>query len=236
MLSGYKLREKIGKALKTRAEAIRTALSEYNRCAAKLKRPPLTWNEVLDMVTLAEFDLLRETREDIRQFSWAQPLNRQAMNLYFNVCRAQEEIKCLNVEIPRLFTFLLDQHYDYQYAIAALQESDPAVAHELRMRWTHEDRVSARITKRLFETSQLAGFSGRVTAGKRVGRTPVSLDIPLPTWASSAPMEGERHADGQDDDERSVGHSYTEDSGLAGIDDEREAQHFVDFLDRLGEQ
>ena len=98
--SGYKLREKIGKALKTRVDAIRTVLNEYNCCASKLRCPALSWNEVMDMITLAKFDLLRETREDIRQFPWAQPVNRQVMNLYFNVQRAREEIERLNVKIP----------------------------------------------------------------------------------------------------------------------------------------
>jgi hypothetical protein len=51
------------------------------------------------MVSLAEFDLLRDTRQDIRQFPWAQPLNREAMNLSFGIKRAKEEILRLNVEI-----------------------------------------------------------------------------------------------------------------------------------------
>jgi hypothetical protein len=62
-LTGYKLREKIGKALKTRSEAIRTALQQYNVAAAKLTppRPQLSWASVLKSVTVADFDLLRDT-------------------------------------------------------------------------------------------------------------------------------------------------------------------------------
>ena len=63
LFPGYKLREKIGKVLKTQAEAIRTALGKYNCCTVKLKHPPLTWNEVLDMVSLAEFDLLHKMQD-----------------------------------------------------------------------------------------------------------------------------------------------------------------------------
>ncbi|PIL29409.1 hypothetical protein GSI_09461 [Ganoderma sinense ZZ0214-1] len=230
---GYKLREKIGKALKTRADAIKTALNEYNRCAAKLRRPALSWNEVMDMITLAEFDLLCETREDIRQFPWAQLVNRQAMNLYFNVQRAKEEIQRLNVEIPRLFTFLLDRHYDYQIAIAAVRESDPALARELHTWWTYADRISGKITSRLFEALQLARFLGRVAAEKRVGRCMDDTEgIGLPSWACHAPVAQAGSADQQDLDTHL---DAMEGMGLSGIDDEGDAGHFVDFLDRLGE-
>ncbi|TRM55359.1 hypothetical protein BD626DRAFT_418394 [Schizophyllum amplum] len=48
---GYKQRRKIGQALRTRAQAIKNAIDEYNK-TAKLMRPPrrsVTWNDVLDM-------------------------------------------------------------------------------------------------------------------------------------------------------------------------------------------
>ncbi|PIL35238.1 hypothetical protein GSI_03028 [Ganoderma sinense ZZ0214-1] len=225
---GYKLREKIGKALKARAEAIKTALAEFNQCAVNLQRPTLSWNEVMDMVTLAEFDLLRETREDIRQFPWAQRITSQAMNLYFNVKRAHEEIARLNVEIPRTFTSLIDRHYDYQLAIRSVSLEDPALARELELRWTYEDRISERITSRLYQTSQLPGFSGKLAAGKRVGRNVPGLeDIALPSWACLAPG-----GDGGDGSSNDV--SDDEDAVLPGVDDDGEAGLFVDFIDNLG--
>ncbi|OBZ69683.1 hypothetical protein A0H81_10469 [Grifola frondosa] len=66
-LAGYKLHEKIGKALRARAGAIRKALTEYNKCAAELTppRPELSWNDIVEMVSLADFDLLRNARQDI---------------------------------------------------------------------------------------------------------------------------------------------------------------------------
>ena len=185
---GYKLREKIGKALKTRADAIKTALSEYNRRASLLKppRPQLSWEEVMDMVSLADFDLLRETREDIRVHRWAQGPYRQAVNLHFGLKRAREEILRLNVEIRRLLTWLIDEHFDLQHTINELGLSNPALAHELRLRWEYHDRIGARIAKRFYETAQLPGFSGSLTTGKRIGRETAGVGeqaIPLPLWA-----------------------------------------------------
>ncbi|RDX41765.1 hypothetical protein OH76DRAFT_1333840, partial [Lentinus brumalis] len=163
---GYKLREKIGKALRTRAEAIRNALAEYNRCAAALKPPrrQLEWNDIMEMASLAEFDLLRDAREDIREYPWAQRLHRQAMNFHYNVKRAREEIARLDVEIPRLFTYMIDRHYDLKAAIALLKDTNPALAYELELRWEYENRISTRMAARLWETSQLPGFTGKLAA------------------------------------------------------------------------
>ena len=60
---GYKLREKISKALRTRSGAIKTALKQYNDAAALLNPPrdPLMWSTVLKAATVADFDLLHDT-------------------------------------------------------------------------------------------------------------------------------------------------------------------------------
>ncbi|KAH9831718.1 uncharacterized protein C8Q71DRAFT_798813 [Rhodofomes roseus] len=164
-MSGYKLREKISKALKARAEAIRKALKRYNDKAAKLNPP-----QVVDMVNLADFDLLRETRDDIRKQPWAQYPNRRATNLHFNIKRAREEIERLNVEIRRLLTSMYDEHVDYHLAVQQASVSAPYLAHELRERWQYRNSIHARIAARLHQTSQLPRFSGTLTTGLRIGR------------------------------------------------------------------
>ncbi|KAJ7713193.1 hypothetical protein B0H14DRAFT_2413947 [Mycena olivaceomarginata] len=61
----YNMRDKISKALKTRSEAIRRAIVVYNQ-AASLLTPPrerLTFAEVIQTTSLAEFDILRDTRK-----------------------------------------------------------------------------------------------------------------------------------------------------------------------------
>jgi hypothetical protein len=91
---GYKLREKISKALKTQAEAIRRALNDYNEAAGELNPPrkQLTWEKVINAVTLADFDVLRDTWMDIRSLPWTQPARREATNLHFGIIQAREEI------------------------------------------------------------------------------------------------------------------------------------------------
>ena len=84
---GYKLREKISKALRTRSSAIKTALQQYNDAAAKLNPPrdPLTWSTVLKAATVADFDLLHDTRTDIRSLPWTEPSRREATSYYFGI-------------------------------------------------------------------------------------------------------------------------------------------------------
>ncbi|KAI5982014.1 hypothetical protein EDD15DRAFT_2378548 [Pisolithus albus] len=111
-LPGYKLHKHIAKALKARSAAIRTALDRFNM-AARACSPPrrqLTFEEVVEYTFLADFDLLRNTtREDISQRPWASPAARAAMDQYFKVCRAEEEIERLNVEVRRILTYLHDE-------------------------------------------------------------------------------------------------------------------------------
>ena len=123
---------------------MKNALAEYNRRAAALRppRPQLSLDEVMAAVSLAELDLLRYTRTDIREEDWAKPANRQAMNLHQRVAHARGEIARLNVEGPRLLTFLVDRYYDFHEAITSLNTSNPHLSYEIQLRRDYDERVS----------------------------------------------------------------------------------------------
>ncbi|KAJ7086900.1 hypothetical protein B0H15DRAFT_950408 [Mycena belliarum] len=181
------MREKIGKALRTRADAIHRALNDYNLAATSLNPPrdPLTWAQVLLNVSLADFDLLRDTRSDIRQLPWANPTRLEAAALHFGITRAKEEISRLNVEIKRLISFMIDEHVDYYRAISSRMFTDPRMALELSGRYQYSARINKSIVERLAKASRLPGFSGNLFPGKRLGRDPdLSLSYPLPLWAT----------------------------------------------------
>ena len=96
------MRKHIAKLLQSRSHAIKTALERYNVAAAAMcpPKPQLQWDQVVEYSFLSQFDLLRsDSREDISQRPWATPAGRLAMDLYFKVQRAHEEIQRLNVEI-----------------------------------------------------------------------------------------------------------------------------------------
>jgi hypothetical protein len=180
--AGYKQRDKISKALKTRAQAIYTALERYNQAAQCLTPPPdpLYWHDIVQMATLADFDLLRLSHTDIRTLPWTQPVARQAMTLHFGIKRAAEEIRRLNVEIRRLMTYMVDESSHWAAVIAATRDVDPVLSVYLSRKADYNVLIFQDITYYLVKTSKLPGFSGTLEPG-----TP--LDKPLPTVNSSDP-------------------------------------------------
>ncbi|KAJ7191133.1 hypothetical protein GGX14DRAFT_537905 [Mycena pura] len=102
--TGYKLRKHIAKALQARSKAVKTAIDNYNSAAGLLDppMPHLGWEQVVEYAFLADFDILRDTRAEVQSCSWARPAYRLAMDRHFRILRAREEIKRLNVEIPRV--------------------------------------------------------------------------------------------------------------------------------------
>ena len=146
-------------------------------------RPLLSWESVIAAVNLADFDLLKSTRQDIRKLEWAQPANREGMVMYFKIKRAKEEIIRLNVEIRRLLTFLHDDYVDHYLAVRANLMADPALAFEVSTRSQYRNKIHEEIVKRLLQTSRLPGFTGSLFHGDRQGRNPfLNVDVPSPFW------------------------------------------------------
>jgi hypothetical protein len=173
--------------LKTCSEAIHHALTDYNSAAGALNPPrdQLVWAEVIQTATLAEFDLLRDTRTDIRRLPWTQPARREAGLLYFGIKRANEEILRLNVEITRIITFTIDEHVDFYRAIVDNYLTAPHLARELSERWIYKARINDSVIERLMKTSWLPGFTGSLFPRQRIGRQPdINLEYPLPPWAT----------------------------------------------------
>ncbi|KXN91215.1 hypothetical protein AN958_02171 [Leucoagaricus sp. SymC.cos] len=67
--TSYKLCKHIVKALHSRSQAITNTLKWYNAAASALDLPrqTLTWNQVVQYAFLSEFDLLRDSQEDVHQ-------------------------------------------------------------------------------------------------------------------------------------------------------------------------
>ncbi len=103
-LEGYKERKHIAKALQSRLHAIWTAIDWYNAAAPKASPPrsTLKWDQVIEYTFLAEFDILRDACQSIWSKPWATPTGCHALDKYFRMKCAQEEIMRLNVEIACL--------------------------------------------------------------------------------------------------------------------------------------
>ncbi|KAJ7429411.1 hypothetical protein B0H11DRAFT_2409247 [Mycena galericulata] len=110
--TGYKMRKHIAKALQARSKAVKSAIERYNTAASSLHppMPHLSWEQVVDYAFLADFDILRDTRAEVQSRPWTRPAYRLSMDRYFKILRAREEIKRLNVEIPRVVTWIRDEN------------------------------------------------------------------------------------------------------------------------------
>ncbi|KAJ7233282.1 hypothetical protein B0H12DRAFT_1028580, partial [Mycena haematopus] len=182
--TGYKLRKHIAKALQARSKAVKTALERYNAAAAAMApaRTPLSWDQIVDYAFLADFDLLREGREDIRGEPWAQPAGRAAMDQHFKLLRADEEIARLNLEIPRLVTYMVDEEKFLVYHEKRLHaDGQRVLAHQVGVHRQYRGRFNAVHMERLVKLSREPGFTASLLPGVSVSkerRVPAVLTRP----------------------------------------------------------
>ncbi|KIK20520.1 hypothetical protein PISMIDRAFT_58309, partial [Pisolithus microcarpus 441] len=162
--TGYKLRKHITKALKARSAAIHTALNHIVTLISGLYT--LTFKEVVEYTFLADFDLLRNaTHEDISQRPWAAPAARTAMDQYFKVCHAEEEIKRLDVEVHRTITYLHDEAHYVKACIAQLQVSHPPLTYQVQLHYNVCAKFTNHHLRLLTEIAHLPGFTGTILPG-----------------------------------------------------------------------
>ncbi|KAK0209944.1 hypothetical protein IW262DRAFT_1450714 [Armillaria fumosa] len=156
--TGYKMRKHIGKALKARSQAIRTALSQYNAAAAALSppRPPLQWDRVVEYAFLADFDLLQD---------WATPAGRQAMDTYFKIHRVKEEIKHLNIEIRRVITYMRTEDAYLHQREAAITDTDATLALQISLYRKGRERFYGTHMRWFYTLSKDVGFTGSIGLG-----------------------------------------------------------------------
>ena len=171
LVSGYKARTHLAKSLQTRCKAIRGATETYNRAARALDppRPPLDWAQVSRYSFLEEFSLLRNTRRDISNVPWADPVIRETMKKFFRVRRAREEVQRCNVEIRRLFTSIYNEARRYSGVLEALAGQDSPVFGAVSEYSTRRGRVNALLLAQIQQVFSLDGFTGTTTLGHRKG-------------------------------------------------------------------
>lgn len=164
------MRTHINKALKTRCRAIQNALKKYNAAAAKLGRPALEWSQISHYGSIAEFELLRDCREDIRKLPWADSKNRQASNLSAKLERAREERPRLDIEVQRLATWLDDEEQHLLTCIEQIEVTAPTLSSEIHMRLQRRLQINDEHRRRIQAIYSLPSYTGSQQVGRRVGR------------------------------------------------------------------
>ncbi|KAM6490953.1 hypothetical protein JOM56_001313 [Amanita muscaria] len=181
--TGYKLRKHIAKALQARSHTIKKALEKYNALAAACNppAPTLSWEQVVRYGFLSDFDLLRDSRQDIHKKPWANPMNRVLREQFFKLERAREEIERLNIEIRRLITYIIDETAFLQAKEATVNKTNPLLAHQISHYSMERGRTHGLHMEQLEKLSKQVGFTGDLTPGQSV-RFP--NDPGMSTWSS----------------------------------------------------
>jgi len=168
----------------------------------------LQWDAVVEYGFLAEFDLLRDTRQDIRTKPWATPESRMAMDCHFKILRAHEEIDRLNIEIRRFVTFISDEDRFLRGKEKELEVAEPALAYQVRTYRMEQGRFTAVHLRRLRQISRLSGFSGSLEPGKRLAAessyrppTPASQADKIPSFSELHDAAGNNDIDSDDGDD-----------------------------------
>ena len=165
------------------------------------KKPLLSWENIVEYAFLADFDLLRDTREDITTKSWAKPASRLASDSYFKMERTKEEITRLNVEIRRVITYMRDEERFLRRRENEIKGDDPSLAHHINLIQMERGRFTDIHMARFIKLARNPGFNGTINPG-------ISVDQSL--------HEGE--------EERMDVDEVVEPSILGGIEDDEDEQ------------
>ncbi|KAJ7248761.1 hypothetical protein C8J57DRAFT_1522233 [Mycena rebaudengoi] len=165
--TGYKMRKHIAKALQARSKAVRNAIEKFNAAAIVLSPPmrTLSWEDIVDYAFLADFDILRDTSQLVQSRPWARPSCRLAMDKYFRICRAKEEIHRLNIEIPRHVTWIHDEDSFLRSKEQEFLEADPEMAVQIRRYRMERGRFDDVHMRRYWGLAKTPGFTGSIMPG-----------------------------------------------------------------------
>ncbi|KAI0371593.1 hypothetical protein BV20DRAFT_1035224 [Pilatotrama ljubarskyi] len=154
--TGYWMRRHIAKNMQTRSWALRNAIQVYNTAASALDppRPKLDWE--------TEFDLLNDTRADIREKPWAHSAVRETVWRARRLARAHEEITAVNIEAHRVHTAIRDEEALFVDVLTQLATTGDVVHGAVLEYVTRRCAANAHLYK-------LPGFSGNPTPGRRAG-------------------------------------------------------------------
>jgi len=132
---------------------------------------------MVEYAFLADFDLLRSTRQDVHERPWARPAGRAAMDQYFKMLCAQEEINCLNIKIPHVVTYILNEDLFLRKREAEVYVTDVGLAHQIGLYRMECGHFHGDHIQRFWQISCLVSFSGSIQPGKAKSAEP-ALDTP----------------------------------------------------------
>lgn len=151
-------------------------------------RQRITWEQVVDYSYLSEFDILRDTRSDVRECPWATQRNRMLMQEFFKLIRAEHELPRLHVEIKRQFTYMLKEEERLKSFAKAVEAEDPALSLQIMLHWVERGRFNNLHRKKLLSIKKLEGFDFSNNKYFSVG-VPVRKEDPIMEDVEALPLD-----------------------------------------------
>lgn len=90
---------------------------------------------------LAKFNLLRNSREEVREKPWATAVAREALDTFFKTLRADETLIRVSTEMVRLLTYMRDEEEYLNLAVELYKSFQPDIVHAIRQQALFKKRV-----------------------------------------------------------------------------------------------
>lgn len=171
MMSVYRVRTHISKALQSRSKAIQAAVKIYNAAALALNppRPTVDWSKVSHYSFLDEFALLHDEHNDVRSKPWSTSLAREVMRKARRIEHAQEQLVRSRVEALRLYTWIVDEETFFKALLLTLQHDNSPILSAVTDYCQRHRRVNACHLIRLQQLSNLPSFCTDLKRGQCSG-------------------------------------------------------------------
>lgn len=124
---------------------------------------------------------------------------------YFKLEHTQEEIQRLNVEIPRVITYIRDEDVFLQMKESEVREENPSLAHQIEKHRLERGRSNEQHMCQFRQLASLPAFSGSIHPGVSVEsrwgvEIPMDVDREVNT-PSGNDQHMEHNGDGEGDEE-----------------------------------
>ncbi|KAF8331052.1 uncharacterized protein EI90DRAFT_2857953, partial [Cantharellus anzutake] len=129
LIINYKARQQIASLVAKQGKTLHTTLEKYNTLAASMNPPKLrlTWEDVTSLDFISDIVILHGCG-DICDKPWAQLLFRNAMQAWFKLQQAHEEIEIIAIEATRIWTSINEEEAHLHDFFDVTRLTDPILA------------------------------------------------------------------------------------------------------------
>lgn len=183
-MAGYKAQTLLAQSMQKRSKAIRAAVNAYNCAILALGRTDtLDFDQAAKYGFVEEFNLLRQTRADLGEARWKEPIICEAMKHYQRVKRARKEIERVHVEMLLVFSAMANEEANFEQVLTAMKASNDSLYHVTKDQCNRQALVNSVIRARLVQITELPKYTGPpLIARKRKG-----LPEDTPTVSNALP-------------------------------------------------